>query len=121
MVRCEELLSRMPTPEVFVTVKPRTVTYDLPDSLKPLTPPVTVTVAPGAAVKTMGALAVPERGAVTASRYVPAATCTVWPATALAAPAPIVQNGVADDPGPLFEHAELPLSTKSVVGVAARA
>jgi hypothetical protein len=76
-------------------------------------------VTPEPAVKTTGALAVPEYVTVTASVYVPARTCTVVPATALAFAALIEQNGRADVPGPEFEHATLPLSTYSVVAASA--
>jgi hypothetical protein len=50
-----------------------------------------VTVAPGAAVKVTGALDVPELATVTASGYVPDATCTVWPAATTPAAVPTVQ------------------------------
>ena len=63
----------------------------------------------------------PEFFGVTASLYVAAATCTVWPATAFAAAALMVQKGVPCDPAPAFEHEELAPLTYSVVGVTARA
>ena len=50
----------MPSPELCVTAKPLIAIQLLEETLKPLVPPITVTVAPGAAWKTMGALAVPE-------------------------------------------------------------
>jgi hypothetical protein len=44
-----------------VTVKPRTTTQLTVDRLMPMpVPPLTVTVAPGAGVKTIGAAAVPD-------------------------------------------------------------
>ena len=55
--------------------------------------PVTVTVAPGAATKLIGAVAVPELDTVTVSLYVPESTSTVCPATTLEAAGLIVQNG----------------------------
>ena len=57
----------MPFPLVFVTVKPLIVIQLLLDTVKPFTLPVSVTVAPGAAVKTIGAADVPEVGTVTSS------------------------------------------------------
>ena len=69
----------------------------------------------------MGAPDVPDFGTVTASLYVPAATCTVCPATALAAAAPMEQNGAACVPAPVLLHEALPLSTYRVVGVTASA
>jgi hypothetical protein len=103
----------MPFPLVFVTVKPLIVIQLLLDTVKPFTVPVSVTVAPGAAVKTIGAADVPEVGTVTSSGYVPAATWTVSPAATRAAAAPIVQNGWSTVPEPVSEHAGLPLSTYS--------
>ena len=49
----------MPQPLVSVTVKPLTVIQLLPEMAKPFACPLRVTVAPGAAVKTIGALEVP--------------------------------------------------------------
>jgi hypothetical protein len=48
-------------------VKPIIATQLLDEVLNPKLPPLTVTEAPGAAVKTMGAVEVPERATVTAS------------------------------------------------------
>ena len=101
----------MPFPLVFVTVKPLIVTQLLLETAKPFTMPVTVTVAPGAAVKVIGAVDVPETGTVTFSEYVPEATWTVCPAATRVAAAEIVQNGWSTVPGPASEQAELARST----------
>jgi hypothetical protein len=77
----------------LVTVNPLIVIQVRPEMAKPFACPVTVTAAPGAAVKTIGAPCVPDLDTVTFSRYVPVATCTVCPATTWAPAAPIVQKG----------------------------
>ena len=59
----------------------------------------------------------PEIFGVTCSLYVPEATCTVAPAVAFAAAAPIVQNGWLWVPAcdPVFEQLGFAWSTYSVV------
>src|SRR6266581_1433161 len=98
------LLTKIPYDEVRVTENPLIVTYCLPDTRNPFAPPVTVTVAPGAAWNTIGAPARPDRATVTFSGYVPAATSTVCPAVATAAALPIVQYGCAWLFGPASEQ-----------------
>ena len=83
----------------------------LVETVKALSCPVTVTVAPGAEVKTIGALEVPEVRTVTSSVYVPAATCTVWPVATTCAAAPMVQNGWLLVPEPLSEQEGFERST----------
>jgi hypothetical protein len=68
--------------------------------MNPFVPPVTVTVAPGAAVRAIGAVAVPDFEIVTFSEYVPPATCTACPGATFATAAPIVQNGAPCAPVP---------------------
>src|SRR5207249_2102614 len=96
----DELDTAIPSPVVAVMLKPSTVTQLLPESVKPFVFPVTVTLAPGAVVNTIGALDVPEFAGVTFSAYVPEATATVSPAVACAAAPPMVQNGWLADPAP---------------------
>src|SRR5437879_6446925 len=57
----------------------------------------------------------PDDRTVTSSGYVPASTCTVWPAVTFAAAALIVQNGCVAVPDPASEHAGLLRSTNRVV------
>ncbi len=57
----------MPRSLVVVMLKPLTVIQLLPEMEKPFTRPLSVTVAPGAAVKAIGALEVPDVDTVTAS------------------------------------------------------
>src|SRR5919202_2076704 len=101
----------MPRSLVFVTVKPLIVIQLRPETRNPSACPLRVTVAPEAAVKTMGALDVPDVETLTFSGYVPAATCTVWPAATTCAAAPIVQNGRSIAPEPESVQEELPRST----------
>jgi hypothetical protein len=96
---------------VFFTVNPLIVIQLRPEITNPLDCPVTVTWAPGAAVKTMGALGVPDLEIVTFSGYVPPATCTVCPGTTFAAAPPMVQKGLSCAPDPEFEQLELAPST----------
>jgi hypothetical protein len=51
----------------LVTAKPFRVIQLALETVKPLGPPLSVTVAPGAAVNTIGAVEVPELDTVTAS------------------------------------------------------
>lgn len=92
-------------------MNPLTVTQLRPEITNPFVLPVTVTVAPGAALRAMGAVAVPDFEIVTFSEYVPAATCTVCPGATLATAAPIVQNGAPCAPVPEFEQLGLDPST----------
>src|ERR671924_677866 len=85
-----------------------TVIQLFPEMTKPFAWPLTVTSAAGAAWNEMGAADVPEVRTVTDSGYVPAATCTVWPAPTARAAALIVQNGWVSEPDPLSEQLELP-------------
>ena len=85
-------------------MKPLTVIQLRPEMTNPLSCPVTVTVAPGAALKMIGEVAVPDFEIVTFSEYVPAATCTVCPGATFATAAPIVQNGCALRAAPEFEQ-----------------
>src|SRR5215210_4566610 len=101
----------MPRSLVFVTLNPSTVIQLLPEMVKPCACPLSVTLAPGAAAKTVGAVEVPEADTVTSSGYVPEATRTVWPAATTPAPAPIVQNGCAAVPGPMSEQDAFARST----------
>ena len=89
------------------------------DIEKPLPVPLRMTLAPGAAVNTIGASDVPELEMLTCSVYVPAATWTVVPAVAFAPAVAIVQNGVVESPGPASEQDGFDLSTNMIV--AARA
>jgi hypothetical protein len=83
----------------------------LPEITNPFVPPVTVTVSPGAALRAIGAVAVPDFETVTFSEYVPPATCTVCPWATFATAAPIVQNGAPSAPVPEFEQLGLEPST----------
>src|SRR5215218_7428183 len=83
--------------------KPSTRTHCTPDRSNPYCCPPTVD--PDEPRKMIGALEVPDRVSVTFSLYVPAATATVSPATALAAAALIVQKGwppLSEQPAPLL-------------------
>src|SRR6185437_14589591 len=111
-----EPLIEMPYELVPVTVNPLIVTNWRAESTKPLVPPETVTVAPAAGWKTIGAPAVPEFFTVTVSLYVPDATSTVCPAVATDAALLIVQNGCVGVPWPVSEQFAPP--TKSVVAAA---
>src|SRR3954463_855432 len=108
---CDAFETSIPRLFVLVTLKPLIVTQFLARIVKALSCPVTVTVAPGAVVNTIGALDVPELPMVTSSEYVPAATCTVWPAPTTCAAAPIVQNGRSIVPELLFEQEGFERST----------
>jgi hypothetical protein len=88
-----------------------TVTQLRPEITNPFVPPVTLTVALGAAFSVIGAVAVPDFEIVTFSEYVPPATCTVWPGATLVTAAPIVQNGAPCAPVPEFEQLGLEPST----------
>src|SRR5437868_8954239 len=83
--------------------------------LNPLTPPVTVTAAPGAGVKVIGSVEVPELAMGTIPVYDPAATCAVSPAVAAVPPLTMLQYGCTAVPGPVSEQEMLNLSTSRVV------
>src|SRR4051812_13687935 len=107
----------MEKPATFTQLRPaRTKPLD---RTGPLVAPVRVTVAPGAAVKVIGAVEVPDAGTVTGSEYVPPATCTVSPAPTARAAAVIVQNGWASVPEPPSEQPPAARSTKRTRPVAA--
>jgi hypothetical protein len=108
----------IPTPVVLLTTKRFTVIQLRPEIKNPFVCPLTTTVAPVAAVKTIGAADVPDLGGVTASAYVPVATSTVSPATALDAAAPILQNGCVDVPEPASEQVGLDRFTNSTAASA---
>ena len=92
-------------------MNPSTVIQLRPEITNPFVPPVTVTVAPGAALRAIGAVGVPDFEIVTFSEYVPPATCTVCPGATFATAAPIVQNGAACAPLPKSEQLGLAPST----------
>ena len=107
----------MPAPVVWVTLKPRITIQLLFEATKPLLPPATVTLAPGAVVNVIGATDVPEFFTETFPPYVPLATTTVTPAVAMLAAALMVQNGVAPEPTPtpVSRQFALPRSTESTL------
>ena len=96
---------------VFVTRKPVTAIQLFPEITKPFAFPLSVTVAPGPAANEIGNVDVPEVVIVTASGYVPEATCTVCPAATIRAAAPIVQKGWVSAPLPASEQLGFALST----------
>src|SRR5216684_3181253 len=110
----EELLTEMPGPVVWVMANPWILTKLRPEMVQPLVCPRMVTVAPVAAVNTIGAVDVPEFAGLSSSAYWPALTLTVWPATATDAALEMVQNGCVWVPAPLSEQLLLFLSTNSV-------
>ena len=91
-----------------MTLKPVIVTHCCPEMLNPFGPPLTVTDAPGAVDKTMGALEVPEWVTLAPPAYVPDMTSTVWPAVTTDAAFLSVQNGLAWEPGPPSEQLVVP-------------
>src|SRR3954453_7858478 len=107
----------MPGPVVSVTVNPLSTMRLREEILNPFVPPRTVT-GPPVVVTTIGALAVPDAPNAMSPAYVPAPTATVCPATAIATPCRIVQNGTAALPGPESEQAPLARSTNKVLGAA---
>src|SRR4051794_20967790 len=107
----DAVVTSIPYPDSCVTLKPLTVTQLFPEMTNALAWLLSVTVAPGAAVNTIGCEAVPDALTVTRSLYVPAETRTVVPATAFAFAALIVQNGCACVPNPVSRQAEVVLST----------
>jgi len=88
----------MPYCDVAEMLNPSIVIQFLPATSNPRSWPVTMTVASGAALKTIGAAALPDARILTYSGYVPDPTTTVPPATILAAAPLIVQNGEAAVP-----------------------
>ena len=64
---CELLVTEMPSSVVLVTLNPWMVIQLLLDITKPLALPVTVALAPGAEVKTIEAVCVPDFAIVTFS------------------------------------------------------
>src|SRR6266511_593701 len=109
----------MPLPLMLVTVKPLIVIQLLLETVKPLTFPLRVTLAPGAVVNTIGAVEVPDVVTLTFSEWVPAATWTLCPATTFDAAALIVQNGWSTVPEPASEQAGFARSTYRTGPVAA--